>query len=59
MTYTAAQATYSVCQTQSDGTFEVLYQGLTQREAQNEVDRINDRLAECGIPGWVSSAYVA
>jgi hypothetical protein len=51
--------TYAVCQTQPDGTSKVLYQGLTQREAQREVDRINDHLDARGIPGWVSSAYVA
>jgi len=51
--------TFAVYQTQPDGTSERLYWGITEKEAQDEVDRINGHLAERGIPGWVSSAYVA
>jgi hypothetical protein len=53
------RAIFSVRQTSPDGTSKRLYWGITKEEAQAEVDRINSRLAERGIPGWVSSAYVA
>jgi hypothetical protein len=49
---------FSVYQTSPSGTPERLYWGLTEEEAQAEVDRINRHLAERGIPSWVSSAYV-
>ncbi len=52
-------ATFAVYPTNPDGTSERLYWGITEQEAQAEEDRINDHLAERGIPGWVSSAYVA
>ena len=52
-------AAFSVYQTSHDGTSERLYWGITEKEAQAEADRINSHLAERGIPGWVSSAYVA
>jgi hypothetical protein len=55
----AMTRTFSVCQTQPDGTSERLYWGITEKEAQAEADRINSHLAERGIPSWVSSAYVA
>ena len=56
---TAMTRTFAVYQTQPDGTSERLYWGITEKQAQDEVDRINGHLAERGIPGWVSSAYVA
>lgn len=52
-------ATFSVYQTQPNGTSERLYWGITEKEAQAEADRINGHLAERGIPSWVSCAYVS
>ena len=51
-------ATFAVYQTQPDGTAERRYWGLTKRQAQSEVDRINSHLADRGIPTSVSCAYV-
>jgi hypothetical protein len=51
-------STYAVYQTQPDGTAERSYWGLSQQEAQSEVDRINSHLADRGIPSSVSCAYV-
>jgi hypothetical protein len=54
-----ATATFAVYQTKPDGSPERLYWGITQKQAQDEVDRINRHLDERGIPSWVSCAYVA
>jgi hypothetical protein len=48
---------YTVWQTTQDDVDQFCCYCPTEQDAQHEVDRINDHLAERGIPGWVSSAY--
>ena len=47
-----------VGQTQPDGSNEVLWECTSLAQAEAEVDRINSNLAACGIPSYVSCAYV-
>lgn len=49
---------YYVAQTQPDGTSDILWQCTSYEQAQDEVDNINSRLADYGIPTSVSCAYV-
>lgn len=51
-------ALYQVIQTAPDGSSTILYECNDVQQARAEAHRINCNLADRGIPGWVSCAYV-